>query len=527
MRPYSSIICDFFLRSRWNYAFICILTLGLCQISESIFGVRGPTVHDEFAYLLGGEIFSQGHLSKPQHELWPFFEALYVMVKPSYASRFPPAQSAFIAVGYLLGNPIYGVWLSCALLVCSARWMLAAVYRASLASSVTLYCAVHLSLVHYWSCTFWGGSVAAMGGCLAIGAAARFLQNNRRFLDATALGLGLLVLSLSRPFEGFCLGLVLGLALAVQLFRSRWQAPGTWIRFIIPVFALLLCVLAVNAYYNYKVTGDPLLFPYVLWEREYLNIPLFIWDKPGESPEFNNRFLYEFRNGSLLPNAMLNHGLGLAYFVRVWDTATNFIGVGGVLAGLFCVLRFKDLRVRYLLLALGAFSVTLIVGRGFFPHYQAPAFGLYLFAMVFGMQRLRRMKWIESIGKKPFLLLFSLMVVSLFYAGRHRFEHQISGLAPLRSIVLEVLAERGGKYVVIKRDSEKPYLSYDWVYNDADIDQAQVIWARDLGDKNEVLMGYYADREILYLDWGKDVFRLVDGEGETVFLGFDSRTIMR
>ncbi len=40
------------------------------------------------------------------------------------------------------------------------------------------------------------------------------------------------------------------------------------------------------------------------------------------------------------------------------------------------------------------------------------------------------------------------------------------------------------------------YYNTEWVYNEADIDHAKIVWARDMGpQKNEEVLGYYADRK--------------------------------
>jgi hypothetical protein len=40
-----------------------------------------------------------------------------------------------------------------------------------------------------------------------------------------------------------------------------------------------------------------------------------------------------------------------------------------------------------------------------------------------------------------------------------------------------------------------------WIYNDADIDRARIVWARDLGSaKNAELARYYAGRQVWMVD---------------------------
>jgi len=45
-----------------------------------------------------------------------------------------------------------------------------------------------------------------------------------------------------------------------------------------------------------------------------------------------------------------------------------------------------------------------------------------------------------------------------------------------------------------KRQSQHPY---DWVYNGAEIDDAKVLWARDLdAGQNAKLFAYFSDRKV-------------------------------
>ena len=84
-----------------------------------------PRYHDEFAYIFGGETLAMGRLANPTPPLWRFFETYYINMQPTYVSKYPPAQSAFLALGIrLLGHPWYGVLISIALMCGCICWML-------------------------------------------------------------------------------------------------------------------------------------------------------------------------------------------------------------------------------------------------------------------------------------------------------------------------------------------------------------------------------------------------------------------
>jgi hypothetical protein len=52
--------------------------------------------------------------------------------------------------------------------------------------------------------------------------------------------------------------------------------------------------------------------------------------------------------------------------------------------------------------------------------------------------------------------------------------------------------------VIVRYLAQDPF--HEWVYNQADIDAADVIWAQDMGDKNQELTKYFGQRRVWLLE---------------------------
>ena len=103
----------------------------------------------------------------------------------------------------LFGHPWFGVWLSAGLLAAALCWAL----QGWLPPGWALFGAfigLDLCLFSYWMNSYWGGAVTAIGGALVTGAWIR-ITRAKQWRYAWVLGIGAVIVVLSRPFEGLLL----------------------------------------------------------------------------------------------------------------------------------------------------------------------------------------------------------------------------------------------------------------------------------------------------------------------------------
>ncbi len=171
-----------------------------------VWPIPRPVIYDEFSYLpRGRHLWARTPvISNPPHPLWQFFESIYILQQPTYASKYPPGQGLAMAAGQVaFGDPWFGVWLSCGVLAAILCWALQGWLPPPWALLGSLI-ALDLCVFSYWMNSYWGGAVAGIGGALVIGSWAR-IARDRRSGYAWLFGAGAVILLLTRPYEGMLL----------------------------------------------------------------------------------------------------------------------------------------------------------------------------------------------------------------------------------------------------------------------------------------------------------------------------------
>jgi hypothetical protein len=499
---------------------VAILLAGLIPLAGRallipVLGIPQPAIQDEFAYLLASDTFASGRLTNPTPPMAEHFETLQEIFHPTYASKYPPLSSLGLAFGQkLFGEPWIGVWLSVGVLCATLCWSLQGWLPRLWALAGTLVAVLKIGIVSYWTETYWGGSAAAIGGALVIGAVPRLI---RRPAAPTALAMaaGLAILANTRPYEGLLLAAVCLVYLTLALFRRRIGFGRLTRSVILPMALLLAPIFAWMGYYNYRVTGHALEMPYVAFDKQYTVRSPWLWQtQPRPAPAYTNSAIrdfwlvafeseYQFARDHFL-KTRVSDLLGLARFFLGWPIVLCTLAVAVPLS--------KNPKARRALLLGALFYAGCAMDARLFPHYAAPGTALVYVLAGFAL----RTAWRHSPGSPGERRMLAGGLAALFlvttavglFKPKNRFYFSATDyhVKAKRARAEEQLLHEPGQQLVLVYYGPRHDPWEELVYNRADIDSSRIVWARSLGvEKDNELIRYYRNRKVWLLEEDGDI----------------------
>jgi hypothetical protein len=427
------------------------------------------------------------------------FEAVHELSQPSYQSKYPPLQGLMLAAGQkLAGDPWLGVLLSAGLMCGALCWMLQGWVAPGWALTGALLALLQFGIFRYWTNSYWGGAMAAFGGALVLGAAARLLWPERSRLSASAngalLACGIAVLANSRPFEGLLFCAAVGIAMVSVYGRATGRLFS--IRAMAPAALVLASTAGAMAYYNFRVTGDALTLPYQAHEKQYAVAAAFLFQPARPVPEYHHKELKDFWAGWDVEVLRIHEAKPALYWtVQMASLVPFFLGIGPeLLAILVALWAWRVREIRLALIATVLFFLPLFFAKAFPAHYVAPMTAVFLLAVTLALQRLGT--------KTRFLLACILLATAVEFAlaiihPPSDFILEQREFAAKRSAILSELRSLPGDHLVIVQYAPGHNVREGWIYNAADIDGSRVVWAHDMGAlKNKELTGYYPARTV-------------------------------
>ncbi len=359
--------------------------------------VPQPGIHDEFSNLLAADTFVHGRLANPPHPLWIFFDTFHVIQHPTYASIYPAAQGATLAIGQLLGNPWIGVLLSTAVMCVAITWMLQGWVPPEWALLGGVLALTRFGLFTYWVNSYWGGTVAAVGAALVLGALPRIWKLNHApdasggiARNSVIFGIGAGILATSRPVEGLIFCIPPGIAILWWWLRPPNADRKTYTRqVIVPLAGVLVLVLGFVTYFNWRITGNPLFFPHQIERETLVTTPVFVWESDRPRLTYANPQFEDFYNHWMVDL----YRPGLVEAVAISETKLRdfwrfFIGPA-LSIPLLAIPWFLRERLMRLVLVQFILSLTGVLAVAFFhPHYAAPMLATVILLVVQGLRKL-------------------------------------------------------------------------------------------------------------------------------------------
>jgi hypothetical protein len=484
-----------------------------------LFPIPLPFVEDEFSFLLAADTFAHGRLANPTPAMWTHFVTYHLTMQPTYVSMYFPGWGLVLAAGQVLsGNPWVAVLCVNALMCAAIVWMLQAWIPPTWALLGGFLAVLRLSLFSYWINTYFGGgALVAFAGALMLGALPRLIKT-ARFRYFVLLAAGVVILALSRPYEGLLLCLPVAAALAHWLWKGKnCPAPAVLLRrAAIPVL-LIAGALAWLGYYDYRAFGSPLILPYTIDRARYAVTPYFIWQHLRPIPHYRYDVMRRFYAVMEVRRYTALHsftGFFTSSFVKAFEVVLFFAGFA-LLPPLLMTRRvLLDRRVRFLVACLLVLMAGSAIEFFMYVHYLAP-FTVVLYAL--GLQAMRHLRvWKpegQPVGTAMVRLCVTLCVAMACLRSvavpLHLEQHKWSGLeiswtwigpehwGVRRAEVETRLEQLQGPQLAIVRYAPDHCALYEWVYNRADIDAAKVIWAREENpEADRALLRYYNNRTV-------------------------------
>ncbi|MFZ0745520.1 MAG: hypothetical protein WAM85_14000 [Terracidiphilus sp.] len=475
-------------------------------------GIPQPAAHDEFGYLLGADTFAHGRLANPALPLGKFFESPHIFVRPVYASKFPPGQSLFLALGQVVfGSPFSGVIIGCALMLFTVCLMLYAWVPAQWALAVTAMFGLMLSPSMYWANSYWGGAVAASGGALVLLGVGMY-RAKQTPLAGVNFAIGVLLLFFTRPFEGGVFTLLVLIVFGKELWRKR--RAGT--------LAAAALVLAIGGAWtcldNEAITGNPFLLPHELHAREYQVQPVFWFQPLRPQPTYSNPRLAALHgtNGweaGMYRGAQKGWKLVAARLIGPLGTLRWDFGIAMLLM-LLVPVAWGDPLYRKMAIVFGVFLLALGAETFHQEHYTAPVLAALALMMAIWAERAWKLRFRNvPVGAALVVLaLVSPVIAALpqvetaaknFQLDEHftRFASSENYWSNRRgALIARVSALDRPQLVIVRYPWPSWHITEEWVYNSADIDHQRVVFAHDFGtEQNRALLNHYPDRTALLL----------------------------
>jgi len=466
-----------------------------------------PIVNDEFSHLLLADTLLHGRVSNPPHPFWRHFESIHILQQPRYVSNYFPGHALFLAAGRIVfASPWAGILAEYALFLAALYWALRGWMPSRWALVGIVLAAVRFGIASYWINAYHGGFLPAAGGALIFGSFPRLRKHPaaaQSMIVGLIFGLGLAILASTRPYEGILFAAPFALALMWEMRKRIGALIG--VATAAGVIAIPAAV-GLGIYFQH-ITGSPFVTTYQISQKTY-GWPMGLAWTPPPKIEQRHIELQRYYDYEVTEHEKVAGIGGFIEFLtfRLQEYWRFFLGPALTVPLVMLGRMWK--RRPLLLVAAGGGIVAILLEGAASPHYLAPATAVIVAIVVEGCRYFDGLR----VRLAPLLIAAMALVIvlrvgaekaGLPYTQKLNYQSwccRVKG-NPNKARMTAELERTPGNHLVFVKAKTDPNNLFQWIYNDAEIDAARIVWARDLGaERNAELAHYYAGRATWLVD---------------------------
>jgi hypothetical protein len=453
---------DLYIRRNGLFSSLVIVASFLISISISRNTLQEfPNSSDEYVYLYQASTISKGKLWESSHDLKDFFYFNHIKQKDGISvGRFPPGWPAILSVAFYFGFPPYLVNPILGLIALIAFYCFA---RRYFGARIAIWSLMLLSLSSFFvfnSASYFSHTVCALFTIIFVDSIYLY-KETRKILPALCAGFFLGMIGITRYYTAVLVFLPFAIALLYQtrakaLRLFLWMAAGA-----IPCIAFLL-------WYNYSITGNSLL-------------PVTMWGYEEEGLGF-------VRGHTVLTG--IEHLIRRAVMFVYWCSPGLFI--------LYIVFLIRKLSTKsdvfshpedymFVSLVTGYFFYHEIGGNQYGPRFYFEAFP---FLVLFVVRSIFQFRFNWALGLMIAGILYGVVKIP-FIADRE--SQVVAERTDLYRLVEKAKISNAVVFVSSPTGVIRPMPAGDLTRNDPYF-QNDILYVRDFGAKNKLVMDYYPDR---------------------------------
>lgn len=502
-----------------------------------------PRMLDECSYAISTQLLAHGHLWLPQHPLADFFDSFFVVVRPVYSSIYFPGTALANAPGVWFGWP---TWIVPVVLTGISIALVYRVVTALTADGVfgllAAFWMLSLMPVRALSVMVMSQVVMLALGMLILWAWLRWQTAQRRWAWAIAIGALAGWAAITRPVDAIAFAAPVGIAMMLGL---RGRPVREWLVTAAAILGGAAPFLALQVAHNAGVTGNPLRTPYTDYlEREQPGAQFGVrrydpnWQPASQSWQI--KAYYDWCRPFLIHHQPDN-------FLDAWFSAQD-MGHGNMQPPHVLTIADNTLPAHALLLFLPAGVIVLAADRRrlvlggalllflvlyalnpfFLPHYLVVVTPAMILLIVVGVDAVARAaggraaEFVRVAGTIAILAfcLLSLWEVRWLLAppGTRPQADGFQESAPQSMVLTNINSHVEPPAIILF--GRPPDVWTNMVYNTdaASPDDAPIIRAHDLDERDAELVDYYGERQpervVYQFDWKRRALRRLGVAGE-------------